>query len=211
MRAFKHLIYGGLLAAAISPAMANDGEKIYKQGGSQPGALACITCHMADGRGMDAGGFPKIAGDSPVYLAKQIHDFKSGLRENAIMLPIANALTEEEITAVTQYMSTLEKFDVAEITRAKAPEGLGETIALRGDWSRSIPECVACHGPSGVGVGDAFPPLAGQGPNYIASQLRAWQQGTRKNDQNDLMGHIARSLTEEEIVAVADYFAGLGK
>ena len=93
-------------------------------------------------------------------------------------------------------MSTLEKFDVAEITRAKAPEGLGETIALRGDWSRSIPECVACHGPSGVGVGDAFPPLAGQGPNYIASQLRAWQQGTRKNDQNDLMGHIARSLTE---------------
>ena len=211
MRSFKHLIYGGLLAAAISPAMADDGEKIYKQGGSQPGALACVTCHMPDGRGMDAGGFPKIAGDSAVYLTKQIHDFKNGSRENAIMLPIATALTDAEVKAVTHYMSSLAKFDVPEITRAKTPEGLGEKLAIRGDWSRSIPECVACHGPGGVGVGDVFPPLAGQGSNYLASQLRAWQQGTRKNDHNDLMGHIARSLTEEEIIAVADYFAGLGK
>ena len=211
MRSFKRLIFGGLLAAAISPVMADDGEKIYTQGGSQPGSLACVTCHMPDGRGMDSGGFPKIAGDSPVYLTKQIHDFKSGTRENAIMLPIASALTDAEIAAVTQYMSSLEKFEVPEITRAKTPEGLGEKIALRGDWSRNIPECVICHGPGGVGVGDTFPPLAGQGPNYLATQLRAWQQGTRKNDQDDLMGHIARSLTEEEITAVAAYFAGLGK
>lgn len=211
MRSFKHLIYGGLLAAAISPAMAEDGEKIYTQGGSQPGALACITCHMPDGKGMDAAGFPKIAGDSAVYLAKQIHDFKKGTRANAIMLPIATALTEAEITAVTEYMESLDKLEVAEITRAKIPEGLGETLAIRGDWSRSIPECVACHGPGGVGVGDVFPPLAGQGAKYLATQLHAWQQGTRKNDHNDLMGHIARSLTEEEIIAVADYFSGLGK
>lgn len=211
MRSFKYLIYAGLLAAAISPAMADEGEKIYKKGGSQPGALACVTCHMPDGKGMDAGGFPKIAGDSAVYLAKQVHDFKKGLRENAIMLPIANALTKAEIQAVTQYMSSLDKVQVPEITRAKTPEGLGEQLAIRGDWSRSIPECVACHGPGGIGVGDTFPPLAGQGAKYLAAQLHAWQQGTRKNDQNDLMGHIARSLTEEEIIAVADYFAGLGK
>ena len=105
----------------------------------------------------------------------------------------------------------MQKYDVPEITRAATPTGLGETLALRGDWSRSIPECVACHGPGGVGVGDVFPALAGQGPNYLAGQLRAWQQGTRKNDENDLMGHIARSLTEEEVVAVAQYFAELGK
>lgn len=211
MRSIKHLIYGGLLATAISPVMADDGEKIYKQGGSQSGALACITCHMPDGKGMDAGGFPNIAGYSAGYLAKQIQDFKNGSRENVIMLPIATALTDAEIDAVAKYMASLDKPEVAEITRAKTPDNLGESLAIRGDWSRSIPECVACHGPSGVGVGDAFPTLAGQGSNYLATQLRAWQQGTRKNDQNDLMGHIARSLTEEEITAVADYFAGLGK
>lgn len=211
MRSFKHLIYGGLLAAVMSPAMANDGEKIYTKGGAQPGALACITCHMADGKGMDAGGFPNIAGYSAGYLAKQVHDFKKGTRENAIMMPIATALTEAEIDAVAQYMASLDKPEVPEITRAKTPEGLGESLAIRGDWSRSIPECVACHGPGGVGVGEVFPPLAGQGSNYLVSQLRAWQQGTRKNDQNDLMGHIARSLTEEEITAVAAYFSGLGK
>ena len=211
MRSLRHLIYGSLLATAISPAMADDGEKIYKQGGAAPGALACITCHMPDGKGMDAGGFPNIAGYSAGYLAKQIQDFKSGSRDNPIMLPIANALTAEESAAVAKYMASLERATITETTRAKTPENLGEKLALRGEWSRMIPECVACHGPSGVGVGDAFPPLAGQGANYIASQLRAWQQGTRKNDQNDLMGHIARSLTEEEVTAVADYFAGLGK
>ena len=153
MRSFKYLMCSGLLAAAISPVMADDGEKIYTKGGDQPGALACITCHMADGKGMDAGGFPNIAGYSAGYLAKQVHDFKKGTRQNPIMMPIATALTEAEIDAVSKYMASLDKPEVPEITRAKTPESLGEKLAIRGDWSRSIPECVACHGPSGVGVG----------------------------------------------------------
>src|SRR3546814_6169758 len=74
-------------------------------------------------------------------------------------------------------------------------------------WDRNIPDCVACHGPSGTGVGDAFPPLAGQSAQYLSSQLTAWRQGTRKNDPNDLMGQIARSLTEDELTAVSTYFA----
>jgi len=80
---------------------------------------------------------------------------------------------------------------------------------LRGAWERNVPECVACHGPGGVGVGDSFPPLVGQSAQYLSSQLVAWQQGTRKNDPNDLMGHIARSLTEEEVKAVSTYFSNL--
>lgn len=66
---------------------------------------------------------------------------------------------------------------------------------------------MTCHGPGGVGVGDAFPPLAGQPAAYLSGQLNAWRDGSRRNDPNDLMGHIAKSLTAEEITAVADYFA----
>lgn len=87
--------------------------------------------------------------------------------------------------------------------------GVGERLALRGAWERQVPECVSCHGPGGVGVGTAFPPLAGQPASYLVAQLNAWREGTRHNDPNDLMGHIAKSLSAEEVAAVADYFATL--
>jgi cytochrome c553 len=142
-------------------------------------------------------------------MRKQLADFASGARDNPIMQPIAAALTREEVDAVTTMLASKPQPQVERIDRTALVEGPGETLALRGAWDRNIPECVACHGPSGTGVGDAFPPLAGQSAQYLSSQLTAWRQGTRKNDPNDLMGHIARSLTEDEIKAVSVYFAGL--
>lgn len=211
MRSITKLICGGLLATAVSSALAADGQAIYQKGGSNPGAIACITCHGPEGMGMDAGGFPHISGYPAEYLNKQIHDFRSGTRQNPIMLPIANGLTDEEALAVSQYIASMKTPKTPEVTRAKKPEGEGETLALRGDWTRNIPECVVCHGPGGVGVGTSFPPLAGQHPSYLKNQLHAWKNGTRKNDHADLMGHIARALTESEIDAIAQYFSGLGK
>ncbi len=158
---------------------------------------------------MAAAGFPRLAGLSAGYMRKQLADFASRARANPIMQPIAAALTAEEADAVTAMLADKPGPEVERVGRTAAVEGPGETLALRGAWERNIPECVACHGPSGVGVGDAFPPLAGQSAQYLASQLNAWRQGTRKNDPNDLMGHIARSLTDDEVKAVSAYFAGL--
>jgi cytochrome c553 len=56
-------------------------------------------------------------------------------------------------------------------------------------------------------VGAHFPPLAGQPSNYLASQLKAWKQGQRRNDPLGLMQHIAEKLDDSEISAVADWFA----
>ncbi|WP_043177769.1 c-type cytochrome, partial [Pseudomonas aeruginosa] len=98
-----------------------------------------------------------------------------------------------------------------ELSRVATPRSPGETLAVRGAWERNIPECVTCHGPAGIGVGEAFPPLQGQGEMYLSNQLRAWQLGTRRNDPNDLMGHIAKSLSEEEIRSVSQFFATLGQ
>lgn len=190
-------------------AQAADGQKIYIQGGSNSAAMACATCHGADGLGMAAAGFPRLAGIAAGYTVKQLADFRSGSRANPIMQPIAAAMSDEEIQAVADRLALMPAPGYSSASRADKADMPGEILALRGAWERNIPECVACHGPGGMGVGDAFPPLAGQSAQYLAAQLNAWRQGTRKNDPNDLMGHIARSMEDAEVQAVAEYFANL--
>lgn len=199
----------GLLLAVSVSTQAADPAAVYGKGGANSAAMACATCHGAEGEGMAAAGFPRLAGLSADYLKKQLADFASGERANPVMQPIAAALSPEEVDAVTTMLANKPRPQVELIGRSAPAEGVGAVLALRGAWERNIPGCVACHGPSGVGVGKAFPPLVGQSAQYLSSQLNAWRQGTRKNDPNDLMGHIARGLTEDEVKAVAEYFAGL--
>lgn len=201
------ILLSSLMLFLVAHAHAADGQKVFTQGGAQPGATACLACHGGDGLGLAAAGFPRLAGLSAGYLRKQLEDFRSGARSNPVMQPLAKALSEEEISAVSQTLAAMPAPTVAPITRSAEAQGVGARLALRGAWERQVPECVTCHGPGGVGVGDAFPPLAGQPAAYLAGQLNAWRDGTRRNDPNDLMGHIAKALTPEEIVAVADYFA----
>lgn len=208
---FSRLPLAGLctLLLAAQAQAADDGHKLFTQGGANPAALACAGCHGADGMGMAAVGFPRLAGLSAGYLAKQMGDFRSGARANPIMQPIAAALSDEEIDAVTRTLAAMPAPAYPRIGRAEKAEGSGARLALRGAWERNIPECVSCHGPGGLGVGDTFPPLAGQSAQYLSAQLNAWRQGTRKNDPDDLMGHVARSLSDAEVTAVSDYFASL--
>lgn len=218
---FSALIFPPLLALAA------DGESIMQKGGSNPAALPCITCHGADGKGMAAAGFPRLAGLPAPYIAKQLADFKAGRRENPIMQPIASVLTDEEVAAVAKAYSERPKVNVTAPSTDRPAEGTGAWIALRGAWDRNIPECTLCHGPAGIGVGNSFPPLAGQSATYIENQLRAWRgtkavparkhvkavaatPATRHNDPNGLMQHIAADLSDAEITAVAEYFGNLG-
>jgi len=208
----RRLALAALASLAVAPmalAQQGDGETIYRSGGSNPQALACITCHGPDAMGMAAGGFPRLAGLPESYLTRRLQDFRQGEHDNPIMKPLASALTEEESEAVSHYLASLPAPKPPRIARDRVPEGTGERLALNGAWERSVPECVACHGPGGIGVGEAFPPLAGQHQSYLTAQLRAWRDGVRRNDPMDLMGHIARALSDEEIEAVAAYFAGL--
>lgn len=216
-----------LLTLSVS-ARAADGEAIIQKGGANPAAMPCMSCHGADGKGMAAGGFPRLAGLPEAYLTKQLADFRAGRRENPLMQPIAQALDDAEVAAVARAYAALPKVQIKAGPVERPKEGSGAWLALRGAWERNIPECTLCHGPAGVGVGDAFPPLAGQSAEYIEAQLRAWRgtparlaarkgkavaavPPTRRNDPNGLMQHVAADLSEAEIKAVAAYFAGLGE
>lgn len=204
MRA-KTLLTSGALAVAmlgVSLAQAVDPETLSNTGTGT--VMACASCHGKDGGGMSP--FPRLAGMNAAYLLKQLGDFDSGSRANAIMQPIAKALSAAERAAISRYYADM-PIPAASTAPAPVPPGPGETLALRGKWSAAVPACVQCHGPGGTGVGDAFPSIAAQPEPYIAAQLRAWQTGTRKNDPIELMRHLSAKLSEVEVQAVSEWFS----
>ncbi|HEX5961596.1 MAG TPA: c-type cytochrome [Rhodanobacteraceae bacterium] len=194
------------LATGAAGAATPDAAQIVAAGNGR-GALPCASCHGADGAGQAAAGFPRLAGLDAAYLQHQLDSFADGTRTNATMAPVANALDAAERHALAAYYAGL---PVPAAPPAPATDGdraLGGQLALRGLWDKQVPGCVQCHGPRGVGVGAHFPPLTGQSATYIASQLRDWQQGKRKNDPLGLMQHVASALDEADIKAVSAWFA----
>lgn len=158
-----------------------------------------------------AGGqsWPRLAGLDAEYLSRQLHDFKSGKRSNASMNPFAAMLSEQQIADVTTYYSGLQ-IPAAGGGTDDATEALlmrGKQLATAGDWDNYIVSCNSCHGTGGTGVGSQFPGIASQHAGYIQSQLHAWKNGERSNDPQHLMGTIAERLSDEDIQAVAVWFA----
>lgn len=177
--------------------------------GNDTGATACVACHGADGAGNAAAGFPRLAGLDARYLEKQLLDFQRGTRNDPIMQPVAKALSDSEAAAVAAYYAVQTAPADDEAKADPALVARGERLALAGLWERTVPACVSCHGPRGLGVGAHFPALAGQHAGYIAKQLGAWRNGTRSNDPQQLMKGVAERLPEEDIAAVSAYFASL--
>lgn len=84
-----------------NPILMAKGEMIFRHGIESRGVPACHTCHGEHGQGMAA--FPRLAGQHPAYIEKQLGYFASNARENAIMHQNAKNLTPEEIRAVATY------------------------------------------------------------------------------------------------------------
>ncbi|AGZ35959.1 c-type cytochrome [Pseudomonas sp. Rh2] len=207
MTPLSRVVIGGLLILAWPAAHAADGQKVFTQGGANPAAMACLGCHGADGKGIAAAGFPRLAGLPAGYLSKQLHDWRAGSRKQSVMEPLAKALTEAEIEAVSTYLAKRSGDPAPDLRRQRIANDSVTRLALYGDWSRQIPGCVQCHGPGGSGVGQHFPPLAGQPAGYLAAQLNAWRDGSRSNDPNQLMVGVAKAMTDDEVTAIAEFFA----
>lgn len=186
--------------------------------GNGRGSPACATCHGANGEGNAAIGAPRLAGLPAGYLERQLENFGSGKRANAMMMPIAKSLSPEERRVIADYYAKVPTKGHQEPARSTSSESAspnatpltpGETLAVRGRWSEDLPGCAQCHGSGGQGVGDSFPPLTGQPALYIENQLRAWQSGARDPGPLGLMGGIAKKLTADDVKSVAAYFSAL--
>jgi len=214
------------LGTVLSVTCHADGASIAKNG--MGAALACQTCHGAAGEGLAQAGFPRLASLGAPYLQRQLDAFADGTRVNAVMMPIAKALSVADRAAVSAYYAALPVPTVPTVPTAPTasatalpvapasataasptPSGIGATLATRGRWADKLPACEQCHGPGGRGVGPEFPALAGQSAAYLSNQLTAWKTGARPPGPMGLMAVVAKKLSDAEISAVADHFASL--
>ena len=164
----------------------------------------CVACHTNDGsRGVPAN--PILQGQHPEYLVKQLTEYKSGKRANAIMMGFASTLSEADMKDVAAYFAT--KKAKPGFATNKDTVALGEKIYRGGIAERNIPACAGCHSPSGAGIPALYPRLGGQHAEYTETQLIAYRAGTRNNSVQ--MTGIAAKLNDREIKAVSDYLTGL--
>ncbi len=89
--------------ASLPSKSAGGDDALAKKGKSK--VTLCFGCHGNGAKGL--GVTPKLAGQHPAYLQKQLAAFKDGSRENGSMRGIANMLTDDDIAAVTEYLGGL--------------------------------------------------------------------------------------------------------
>ena len=178
------------------------------EGAVLPPEKTCAHCHGVLGIGRPQQETPRLAGQPRLYLHKQLDDFASGTRFSEKMTPIGRALTPMQREAVAAYYASL-----FVIPYPEAPYGdpslvqQGGVLSAIGDLARDIRACEICHADAGLGIAPSFPYLAGQYADYTEKQLLLWKAGVRHNDPLDVMAQIALRLDEQEIRALALYFA----
>ena len=166
----------------------------------------CAACHAIDGNSIISAN-PKLAGQHAEYLYKQLINFKSGDRANAVMSGMAAMLSDADMHAVAEYFSK-QTLNLGQ-AKTNGAGSLGEKIYRAGIQANGLPACASCHGPSGDGLPVKYPRLGGQHSEYVLNQLTQFRLGARANDEAKVMRTIAAKLTDQEMEAVADYIQGL--
>lgn len=183
---------------------ANKGGTLYTNGDAARGVMACVACHGNAGNATITQN-PKLAGQHAAYLQKQLHDFTTPARNNAVMTAIAKALNEEDVRNLAAYLEQQKPAPGA--AKNKNTVELGKKIYRGGIAEKNVPACAGCHGPNGAGIPAQFARVAGQHQDYAVAQLTGFRSGARSNSAQ--MMAVAKRLSDDEIAAVADYIAGL--
>jgi len=164
----------------------------------------CVACHGTDGNSVISM-YPKLAGQSANYLAKQLADFKSGDRVDPVMAGMVAGLSAKDMDDLAAYYAV-----------QTSTEGTGETSSVGhksyfgGDAEKGITACVACHGVKGKGMAQAgFPAIAGQNIDYLKKQIATFRDGSRANDPNNMMRNIAIKLSDSDINELVNYMSSL--
>jgi len=201
-------LLGGAVAAALFAAQAQAQDAAKAQTIANQ---VCAACHASDGNST-APANPKIAGQVPEYLHKQLLDFKAQggkkpARESPIMTGMVASLSEADMKGLAAFYAGQQLKPAAAADKNLA--ALGQKLWRGGNAASGVPACAGCHGPAGAGMPAQYPRVAGQYAEYIAAQLKAFRDGARANDPNGMMRGVTARMTEREIRAVAEYAAGL--
>lgn len=162
----------------------------------------CRKCHGLNGLSSEPE-FPKLAGQDPDYLTRQMANFKTGVRKSTRMKQRVADLTGGEMRALAVYFS--KKPLVPERTADPAQVDIGRRIYFSGQPDKGVTACTTCHGPAGRGA-IYLPRLAGQHAEYLAAQLRAFRSHSRSSP-NMVMHTVVENIGDPEIEAVAQFLS----
>ncbi len=153
----------------------------------------CAACHGANGMGNKALNAPRIAGQEPWYLERQLKNYKGGIRGadpkdpyGMQMRPMALTLANDQaVSDMAAYVSSIPASKPSEIT-------------IKGDVTAgkaSYMICQTCHGPKGGGNRALNSPnLTGLQDWYIVRQLKNFKAGIRGTKSGDLFGMQMRPM-----------------
>jgi len=195
----------------VGAALAQDPGKPNAAKGQGIASQVCAACHAADGNSVAAAN-PKLAGQFYDYLHKQLVNFKpqagnKAARDNAVMAGMVANLSAADMQNLAAYFAAQKLKPAA--AKDKDLAFVGQKIYRGGNAATGVAACAGCHGPAGVGIPGQYPRIAGQFPEYVESQLKAFRAGLRANDPNGMMRGVAARMTDREIQAVSEYVAGL--
>jgi cytochrome c553 len=197
-------LLGGLSAAPGAIA-----EGSADAGASKAGV--CAACHGPDGNSSN-GEWPNLAGQHASYIVEQLRKFKSGERNNPIMMPLVQGLSDQDMADIGAY------FESQKLKGLEADPSYweaGSKLYRGGDPAKQLPACIACHGPLGRGNAPAlYPALRSQQAVYTQKQLTAYAAGTRytgnaPSAQAKVMMTVAKRMSAEDIRNVASYLQGM--
>lgn len=217
-----------LLVLSISLALIAVSGILHAEGSISAGkqkTAACAGCHGENGNSMMPM-FPKLAGQHPGYLIKQLTAFKNGTRKDATMQSMVLSLSEQDFADIAAYYAEqaispnpmpvldADDEDEAEMGDEQAASerqsdiqtqlSMGSDLYRNGDLEREVSACIACHGPYGEGNKPAsFPALKSQHADYLIKSLKDFKSGARSNNPDNMMHMIAKKMTDAEIEAVA--------
>ena len=191
-------------AAPAKPAKPDPAKGDTLFNASTPTIQSCASCHNADGNSSIPAN-PKLAQQHPEYILKQLQEFKTGKRKNAVMAPMASHLSDQDMRDIAWFVGA--KKVKTGFSKDKDTIAMGEKIYRGGIADRQVPACAGCHSPNGAGIPAQYPRLVGQHADYTVAQLTAFRDGGRLNAPQ--MTGVAAKLNDREIKAVADYIAGL--
>ncbi|MBS1211755.1 MAG: cytochrome c family protein [Proteobacteria bacterium] len=157
-------------------------------------SATCSACHNPESE------FPSLEGQLATYLYRQLHDYRQGSRQDDVMGPMAQGLSDQDMADLATWYSSQEPFAGS----GGATDATG--IVSRGDGPRMEPPCSVCHGGSGEGEPVDTPRLAGQKVGYLQKTLLAYKSGARANDIYSRMRLIASRLSDDEIRQLSAFY-----
>jgi cytochrome c553 len=184
-------LFAMVFAAGIVLAVA--AVPVYAADDIEAKAQMCAACHGENGVPTDPKIIPIIWGQQESYIVKELHDYRSGDRNNPIMTPIAKQLAQDDLRKIAAYFAA-KTWPAHQAAAASATPPNGTAM------------CLPCHQPNFVG-GPPAPRLAGLSYAYLNTAMGNFATGKRTNNLD--MPKFMQALTASQRATIARYLSGL--